>query len=314
DLTKYFGITAEARALVLITIYVLRRGGEEGGCKILRRLGWQKTAHKIQCGVNPYYSDDGNGVVKSSTCQSSPVYVTGNDPKDAYVPLLDSPGSSDPAGSVYRNQWVAALAAKYGSQPHWYNMDNEIDIWAGTHRDIHPNNMTYDEMKNTFLSEARLVKSWDPAAVILDQVGCCWWYYWNDEASTKSTHGGVDFLPWWLNEIYWADQMAGSRSLDVFDLHAYPDADHPGFTTDQLRAQELRVMRDWWDPTYISESSTINQQWTTQTQPNLCHIGDATCKSVPFRIPRLRAILNSEYPNTPLSFTEWNAAFVTTSD
>src|SRR5581483_9424779 len=308
DLTKYFGITAEARALVLITIYVLRRGGEEGGCKILRRLGWQKTAHKIQCGVNPYYSDDGNGVVKSSTCQSSPVYVTGNDPKDAYVPLLDSPGSSDPAGSVYRNQWVAALAAKYGSQPHWYNMDNEIDIWAGTHRDIHPNNMTYDEMKNTFLSEARLVKSWDPAAVILDQVGCCWWFYWNSEAggSDKTAHGGVDFLPWWLNEVYWSDRVAGSRSLDVFDLHAYPDSpDYSSYTAAQKQALALRITRDWWDPTYTSESGTINQIYTTQIQPN---------HAIPFRIPRLRAILNSTYPNTPLSFTEWNAAFAGETD
>lgn len=253
-----------------------------------------------QCSADPYNSDHGNGV--KTDCSTN---ITGNDPLDAHVPLLDSPGTGDPAGSIYRSQWVAALAPQFGSAAHWYDMDNEMDIWAGTHRDVHPTNVTYDEMRNTFLSEARALRSWDSSAVRLGPVSCCWWFYWNDAAGTKNTHGGVDLLPWWINEIAWADEIAGTRSLDVFDIHAYPDADNGGFTAAQLRAQALRVMRDWWDPTYVSESGAINQNWATQTQPN---------KTIPFRIPRLRAMLNATYPNTPLSFTEWNAAFAGESD
>ena len=67
----------------------------------------------------------------------------------------------------------------------------------------------------------------------------------------------------------------------------------------------MRIYRDYWDPTYISESSTINQKWTTFIQPK---------KHIPFRIPRMRAILNMIYPGTPLSFTEWSAAFAGESD
>jgi hypothetical protein len=56
--------------------------------------------------------------------------------------------------------------------------------------------------------------------------------------------------------------------------------------------------RDWWDPTYTS------QAWfggvdVTSNQP-----GGTT----PFRIPRVRAITNAIYPNTPVGFTEWNFA------
>jgi len=36
------------------------------------------------------------------------------------------------------------------------------------------------------------------------------------ERSDTSSHGGVDFLPWWLNEVAWSDKVAGNRSLDVF--------------------------------------------------------------------------------------------------
>src|SRR5208282_2219321 len=53
-----------------------------------------------QCGVDPYNSDAGDGLKTDCATELTA------DPNDAYVPLLDQPGSSDPAGSVYRNQWV----------------------------------------------------------------------------------------------------------------------------------------------------------------------------------------------------------------
>ena len=52
----------------------------------------------------------------------------------------------------------------------------------------------------------------------------------------KGDHGGVDFLPWWLNQIYWLDKINGARTLDVFDIHAYADANTAGLTTAQLQA------------------------------------------------------------------------------
>src|SRR5206468_560035 len=37
-------------------------------------------------------------------------------------------------------------------------------------------------------------------------------------------------------------------------------------------------------------------------------------KTIPFRIPRIRATANMIYPGTPVSFTEWSAAFAGESD
>ncbi len=254
-----------------------------------------------QCSVDPYNSDAGDGL--KTDCSTA---LTA-DPSDAYVPLLDQPGSSDPAGSVYRNQWAAALATAFGGAPHFYDMDNEIDIWGSTHFDIHPNPSAYNELRETYLTEASGLKTWDPAAIRLGPVSCCWWFYWNGANNNdKPTHGGVDFLPWWLNEVYWQDQIAGTRSLDVFDIHAYPDTpDTSSFTTAQKQALAVRIYRDYWDPTYVSESSSINQPWATQIQPN---------RTIPFRIPRMRALVNTIYPGTPLSITEWSAEIVSAAD
>ena len=255
-----------------------------------------------QCGVNPYNSDDGDGV--ETDCSTD---ITGNDPNDANFPLKDSPQPGDPPNTLYRNQWAAALASAFGSAPHLYDMDNEIDIWGSTHRDVHPQPSGYNELRDTFIAESRALKGWDPAAIRLGPVSCCWWFYWNGANNNdKAAHAGNDFLPWWLNEVYWEDQVAGTRSLDVFDFHAYPDTpDTSSFTLAQKRALALRIFRDYWDPTYVSESGDINQKWTTFIQPK---------KTIPFRIPRMRAIINSIYPGTPLSVTEWNAAIAGESD
>lgn len=255
-----------------------------------------------QCGINPYNSDDGNGL--KPDC-STP--ITGNDPNDANFPLKDSPQNGDPPNTIYRNQWTAALATGFGSAPHFYDMDNEIDIWSGTHRDVHPQPASYNEMRDKFITEARALKTWDPAAIRLGPVSCCWWFYWNGANNNdKAAHGGNDLLPWWLNEVYWQDKIAGTRSVDLFDVHAYPDTpDTSGFTLAKKRALATRIYRDYWDPKYVSESGSINQPWATQIQPN---------RTIPFRIPRMRALANTIYPGTPLAVTEWSAAIAGDAD
>lgn len=254
-----------------------------------------------QCAVDPYNTDAGDGFKTDCVTQ-----LTAN-PNDAYFPLLDQPGSNDPPGSVYRNQWAAGLAAAFGSAPHFYNMDNEIDIWGSTHFDVHPAPSAYNELRDTYIAEAQALKGWDPKATRLGPVSCCWYFYWNGANNNdKGAHAGVDFLPWWLNEVFWQDKVSGKRSVDVFDIHAYPDGpDTSSFTQAQKQALELRIFRDYWDTTYVSESGAINQPYVTQIQPN---------KTIPFRIPRMRATANMIYPNTPLSFTEWNASFAGESD
>jgi hypothetical protein len=273
---------------------------------VAKSSGWSFSVSKYgsQCATDPYNSDAGNGV--QPDCATD---ITGNDPHDANVPLFDQPSAGDPAGSVYRNQWATTLANAFGTAPHFYNMDNEMDIWSGTHRDVHPTPTAYNEMRDTYVAEARKLKFWDSRAIRLGPVSCCWWFYWNGANNNdKAAHAGVDLVPWWLNEVYWQDKIAipQTRSLDVFDMHAYPDGpDTSGWTQAQKQALTARIYRDYWDPTYVSESGDINQYWTTFLQPN---------KTIPFRLPRMRAIVNMIYPGTPLSVTEWSAAFAGEAD
>ena len=276
-----------------------------------------------QCGVDQYNTDAGNGIIAGTAgCGNTPttyLVATAADINRAYFPLLDNHTQTCPSGTtcVYRDAWAAALTTAFGSGScpipnssltscHFYDMDNEIDIWGGTHRDIHPQQSGYNELRDTFLNEARLLKTWDSSAIRLGPVSCCWYFYWNlgSPSDNKSTHAGIDFLPWWINEVAWADAAAGARSLEMFDIHAYPDADTTGLTQAQLRALATSIYRDWWDSTYTSAAAYIRNGGFS-IEP---------VDSKPFRIPRMRAIVNSTYPDTQFAITEWSAAFAGESD
>ncbi len=226
-----------------------------------------------------------------------------------YFPLLDDNTQTCPVGTcVYRKDWATALATAFGSGScpipyssltscHFYDMDNEIDIWGGTHVDVHPNPTTYDELRDIYLKESRLLKGWDPQAVRMGWVSCCWEVYWNSAAGNadKAMHANIDFMPWWLNEVAWQDEINGARTLDILDLHAYPETSIPSLNS-TTKALVLRSTRDWWDPSYTSEAWFGTNSVTAQEPLD----GRA------FRIPRARAWVNAIYPGTPLAFTEWN--------
>jgi len=236
--------------------------------------------------------DAGNGIKPDG----SP--ILDNDPRDAYVPLLDQPAPGDPPGSIYRSEWIEQLKQAFGTHPHIYEFDNEPEIWNGTHRDIHPQPVSYAEMRDKYLRMARLIKSIDPSAQIAGPVVCAWWFYWNSAAgpSDKAAHGGMDYLPWWLGEIARADRKQGQRTLDVFDIHAYPDYNGDG-PPDAADASRLRSARGLWDPGFRSEGGIGKQNNATNTQP------DPNAAAI---IPRFRAMVNAIYPGTRFGITEWS--------
>jgi hypothetical protein len=288
---------------------------------------WSFSVAKFgaQCSVDQYNTDAGNGEVAGGTpasCSTSVPVTAVPQTSEAYYPMVDTPadcpgGTTDGNTCIDRETWVQALAAAFGSKTctvpystitscHFYDIDNEVDIWGGTHRDVHPNPSGYDELANMFETEGSALKTWDPSAVRFGPVSCCWYFYWAPANGTdRASHGGVDFLPWWLNEINWMDQINGARTLDVIDIHAYAEANTSGLTNAQLQAASSSVYRDYWDPTYVSTAGDINQIYTTTVEPNY---------TIPFRIPRMKALVNEIYPGTPLSFTEWSAAFYNEDD
>ncbi len=202
------------------------------------------------------------------------------------------------AGAVYQDEWVRHLIGSFGARSIRYlAIDNEPDLWSATHTDVHPAEMSYDAMLANFLDYARAVKAQDPGALVLGPVVSGWTGYFysaldrgTDNFAThadRHAHGEKAFLPWWLAQVARADRTRGARSLDLLDVHYYPQAAGVTSTRSDPETQALRIRstRSLFDPAYSDES------W----------IGEPVAL-----IPRLKAWIDQNYPGTGLSLSEYS--------
>jgi hypothetical protein len=240
-----------------------------------------------QQSTDPFLADAGNGV--STTGQN----ITGNDPNDA----------NTPADPVFQRGWVDHNLSRWGAAGaggvRYYILDNEPGIWHATHRDVHPNGTTMDEMQNDVVAYGGAIKASDPAAVVVGPEDWGWSGYLFSGADVqygnahgwsnlpdRSAHGNMDYLPWLLEQLRRRNQTSGARVLDIFTVHFYPQggqfSDDTSSAMQQLRNRSTRAL---WDPAYVDES------WIG-TQVRL--------------IPRLKEWTATYYPGTEIGITEYN--------
>ncbi len=214
------------------------------------------------------------------------------------APFTDPPVLT---GTVSQDEWVAHLKNKFGDASHggvqFLAMDNEPDLWDATQTDVHPARMGYDDVLRNFLDYSTAVKDVDPSVLVTGPVSWGWPGYMysaldrgddNFKAhADRSAHGETPFLPWFLAQVHAHDAKAGRRTLDVLDVHYYPQENgvYSGRADNPTRALRLRSTRSLWDPAYTDES------WIG-TQVRL--------------VPRLKEWVAQNYPGTRVGITEWN--------
>ena len=211
--------------------------------------GFSVSKYGAQKSVDQWNSDAGNGVNLTTGAN-----ITGNDPTDTGV--LNS--------ADIQKAWVQHLVAKYGAAStgtgiKYYILDNEYSAWRGTHRDVHPNPTTYDEIFDKIVAYATAVRAFDPTAKICMGEEYSWWsmYYsgidqangTSGSSSDYNTHGQLYFYPWLLQKIQAYKQQTGTQLVDVLTVHGY--ADGPG-DDDQTatQTQRNRQTRILWDPNF----------------------------------------------------------------
>ncbi|HEY8207081.1 MAG TPA: glycoside hydrolase family 44 protein, partial [Myxococcaceae bacterium] len=89
--------------------------------------------------------------------------------------------TSIPAPPAFVEKWVrsirAADARDRGRSVHQYILDNEPALWNHTHRDVHPEPVTYDELRDRLIQYGGAVRKADPEAVIAGPAEWGWTGY-----------------------------------------------------------------------------------------------------------------------------------------
>jgi hypothetical protein len=244
-------------------------------------------------------ADSGNGVcVNGPFCQGG--LIVGNDPID----------TSKPAPPSYAGEWITHLRARHGNAGQggvrFFALDNEPMLWNSTHRDVHPQPATYDEVWTRGRDRALAIKAVEPNAQIFGPVSWGWCDYWTSAADAalgdcfdgpdRVAHGNVPFVDWYLQRICAEPGPGGVRLVDYLDLHYYPqgagisglDNDVASGEQPDVQARRLRSLRELFDPAWSSES------WIGQT-----------AYPIPNLLPRARAAIATHCPGTKLALTEY---------
>ena len=215
--------------------------------------------------------------------------------------LLPKPGET-----VYQDEWVNHLVKTHGngagSGVRYYAMDNEPDLWSFTHRDVHPAQMGYDDLFKNFTEYATAVKDVDPTALVSGPNVSGWQSYFYSAldrgtdsfraAADRQAHGGMAFIPWFLTQAKDADAKRGKRTLDVLDIHYYPQAEnvYSDAKDPAMQALRIRSVRSLWDTKYRDDS------WIANTADG----------PVVKLVPRMKEWIGQCYPGTKLAIGEWS--------
>lgn len=257
--------------------------------------GFSVARYGAQQSVDPWDTDAGNGYRTSG----SP--ITGNDPHD----------TSSEVDPSFQRGWIAHFRSTFGSSTEGgvrlYALDNEVMLWNSTHRDVHPEPPTYDEIWNRDLDYAFAIKQEDMSAEVTGPVtwGYCDLFTSAADAALgncldgpdRASHGGLPFVAWYLRQICAHALPNDALAIDYIDLHYYPqggvalnDDDSP-----ETAARRLRSLKELYDPAWVSES------WIADLGDN-----DANHYDKPNLIPRVRAWIDQYCPARKLAITEYN--------
>ena len=224
----------------------------------------------------------------------------GNGQNGAEKLKADPKTTSIPVTPEFVGAWVQKLKSQFGNNPHFYIMDNEPMLWNTTHRDVHPEPMTYDGYLKLYIDFASAVRKADPDAVIVGPALWGWMamqasafdvegHWSNGQRNTdKAAHGNRPFFEWFLEQIAKEEQTRKISLLDVLDVHFYPEKSNWPSGPDSspaVRKQLLRSTRSLWDRSYTDES-WINEKL--------------------YFIPRLKEMAAKFKPAAKVSIGEYN--------
>lgn len=243
-----------------------------------------------------YAAADGDGAVYDTDISSrwDKVFFRKRDD------FLSAPDAYD--GAVYMDEYVSFLVNKYGYAMdggiNGYFLDYEPENWSELYPAAAAEPITADELISRSAELAQSVKETDPTALVYGpSINGIEAFINLKNPSDWENHGQQYswFIDYYLEGMSKASEAAGTRLLDVLDIHYHTEAtngllepviDGTDNFSNNTRMQAPRIL---WDSTY-TENSTIA----------IMHN-----QHIPL-IPTLEASVDMYYPGTKISFSEYN--------
>jgi hypothetical protein len=205
------------------------------------RSQWWNGVHQNLAGGGTVDSDGGSEALEDG----NPELYLEEWPPDSTVKILD--------------HWFGETGIGLDSTKiRYWGMDNEPEIWNGTHDDVMPEMISAEEFMQIYFEVAKKARSKFPGIKLCGPVPANeWqWYNWkNDAISYKGKK--YPWLEYFILRVAEEQEATGIRLLDVLDIHFYPGETNP--------ADILQLHRVYFDKTYVYPGANgvkrINGGW-----------------------------------------------------
>jgi hypothetical protein len=204
-----------------------------------RSQGWSGVGQNLAGGgvVNPA----GGG--KALTEGSPNLYLTDSDASESTAILDHWTGS-------------AGLGLDRSRFLYW-NMDNEPEIWEGTHDDVMPRQLPAEEFMQRYFAYAKKAREKFPEIRLVGPVPANEWQWYQWPGGIRADGRNYPWLEYFIKRIGEEQARTGVRLLDVLDIHHYPGVTRP--------EDVVQIHRTYFDKTYNSPEAngvkSVNGGW-----------------------------------------------------
>ena len=125
----------------------------------------------------------------------------------------------------------------------YWDMDNEPEIWSGTHDDVMPTQLAASAFMDKYFAVAKKARALFPGIKLCGPVTANEWQWYKWSSETLNINGKYySWLEYFIKRVADEQKATGIKLLDVLDIHWYP-----GESSD---ADVLQLHRIFYDKTY----------------------------------------------------------------
>lgn len=106
----------------------------------------------------------------------------------------------------------------------YWGMDNEPEIWLGTHDDVMPNQIPAEDFIQKYVDVAIKAKAINPNIKLLGPVAANEWQWYNYDKGINYNGKKYNWSEYFIMRLAEIQKTKGVKLLDVFDIHFYPGA------------------------------------------------------------------------------------------
>jgi len=158
------------------------------------------------------------------------------------------------------DKWFGAKGLGYNkNQFRYWSMDNEPEIWSGTHDDVMKTQCTAEEFMQLYFKVAKAARAKYPDIKLLGPVPANEWQWYNWSGGSKINGIHHPWLEFFIKRIAEEEKASGIKLLDVLDIHFYPG--------ESDATNSVQLHRVYFDRNYVYPGAngvrTITGGWNT---------------------------------------------------